>query len=119
MGGKSTFRSARYADEFMTLMRESEIMNDEQFRSHPKVIKARRLLIEAEQDVIRRDRTKTANHLCECEHARKWHGPSYDINYTQGVCSFEGCECMHFLMHKKYLKGRKIDTSWMNTGSVK
>lgn len=26
MGGKSTFRSARYADEFMTLMRESEIM---------------------------------------------------------------------------------------------
>lgn len=37
-----------------------------------------------------------SNNVCKCLHARKLHGKSFSINYTEGKCS--ACNCRNFLM---------------------
>jgi hypothetical protein len=72
------------------------VFEEAEFLNHPKVKAARYLLRQAETEIRLRRYTKTGNHLCECGCPRKWHGPSYSINYTQGACGI--CDCLHFLM---------------------
>lgn len=36
------------------------------------------------------------NDVCVCLHARKLHGKSYSINYTDGHCTT--CNCKNFMM---------------------
>lgn len=70
------------------------------YKDHPKVVQARKLLLEAEQDLRAEWNDKRSKDVCECGHVRNSHGPSYSINYTQGVCKVQGCKCMHFLIVK-------------------
>lgn len=73
-------------------------MLEEEFYKHHKVKEARRLLIEAEGELIAERKEGIGNDLCECGHLRKEHGPSYSINYTGGVC--HKCKCLNFLYRK-------------------
>lgn len=40
----------------------------------------------------------TKKDVCECLHARKYHGKSTSINYTEGKCS--KCNCQNFQMKR-------------------
>ena len=73
------------------------------FYHHPKVQQARRLLIEAEQE-IRAEREKEINaQLRECGCRRDEHGPPHSINYIGGVC--HKCpHCFHFLQAREIQK---------------
>jgi hypothetical protein len=73
--------------------------NTAAFYNHPKVQEARRLLVEAERELRNEARQEAAKHLCECGHERQEHGPSYSINYTEGIC--KQCKCLHFIMQRK------------------
>lgn len=73
-----------------------EPMSDE-YRNHPKVGRARQLLREAHYDLIEKRKHKEAGRVCECSHRRDDHGPSYNINYTGGVCLEGDCKCLNFL----------------------
>ena len=68
---------------------------DPEFKDHPKVIEARKLLKEAELDYIKDKKEITNNTMCECGHIRAVHGTSYSINYTGGFCN--KCDCLNFL----------------------
>ena len=76
----------------------SEIIREE-FYNHPKVRQARKLLEEAERE-MRRGRKED---MCICGHKRKHHGPSFSINYTDGIC--HKCNCLHFI-----IKGKEGET---------
>jgi len=69
------------------------------FSEHPKVIAAKKLLKEAELEFIAEAKERESNHLCQCGHARKDHGPAHSINYTGGSCN--KCECLNFLFDKR------------------
>lgn len=72
-------------------------MNQE-FYNHPKVKEARRLLIEAEREIIKNKKDITNNEICECSHKRLYHGHAHSINYTGGAC--EKCPCINFLQKR-------------------
>lgn len=71
------------------------------YRDHPKVKTARRLLREAAQEVRTQHKAKVAAQICQCGHRRDEHGPSYSINYTDGVCLDRRCACLNYV-HAKY-----------------
>ena len=72
-----------------------DVSKDNKFYNHPKVRQARRLLVEAEQEICQDKREEIDNELCECGHARQDHGTAYSINYTGGMC--KKCGCINFL----------------------
>lgn len=37
-----------------------------------------------------------SNDVCVCLHARKLHGKSHSVNYTEGLC--KTCNCKNFMM---------------------
>lgn len=65
------------------------------FLRHPKVVKARRLLVEAAQEIRQKVKVAHAKEFCGCGHIRKVHGPAHSINYTGGACL--ECRCLNFL----------------------
>lgn len=77
------------------------IEDSNEYRDHPKATQAVKLLREAYYDILDKRKRKTAAAICECTHRRDQHGPSYNINYTGGVCLDESCKCRNFLMKRK------------------
>lgn len=72
---------------------------DPEFKNHPKVKEARKLLKEAEEDYIKDKKEIINNTLCECGHIRADHGQSHSINYTGGICN--KCSCMNFITNRE------------------
>lgn len=71
-------------------------INMTKFYQHPKVREARKLLAEAEFE-LRQERIKElGDHVCVCGHKRSDHGPSYSVNYTDGIC--HKCDCLNFMI---------------------
>ena len=68
---------------------------DPEFKDHPKVKEARRLLREAELEYIKNEKEIINITMCECDHIRSNHGPAHSINYTGGACN--QCHCLNFL----------------------
>jgi hypothetical protein len=65
------------------------------FLRHPKVVKARRLLREAEMEIQKDIRDVTAKAVCGCGHLRGLHGHAHSINYSGGACL--KCRCLNFM----------------------
>lgn len=69
---------------------------------------AKRLLVEATLE-LQRDRQQqraierhtSDAHRCECGHRRNHHTVSTSINYTEGFCMTEGCNCRWFIMREE------------------
>lgn len=71
-----------------------------EYLKHPKVILARKLLREASVELRSQRKEIEFEQKCKCGHRRYDHGPSYSINYTDGVCMIKKCECLNFLQSR-------------------
>lgn len=60
----------------------------------PRISEARRLLFEVERDLQEKKKLEYAQDKCQCGHARVFHGVSWSINYTEGMC--HKCKCKYF-----------------------
>lgn len=69
-------------------IKEKEIEENpiRKWAKHPKVIEARKLLMEADKDLLREYKNALAADRCRCGHSRANHLPSHSINYTEGLC---------------------------------
>jgi hypothetical protein len=72
------------------------MISDAEYMAHPKVQQARRLLLEAWQELRREAQAAADKQICRCSHRRNAHGPSHSINYTGGVCGDAACRCLNF-----------------------
>lgn len=72
------------------------------FKSHPKVIEAKKLMNEAWDKIRMGERGDRGKDECKCGHKREDHNPSTNINYTQGNCRIEGCKCLWYLHAKTF-----------------
>ena len=68
------------------------------YYKHPKVQKARTLLNEAYDELMKEQRRNKGLDVCKCGHKRRDHNPSYNINYTNGSCRKAKCRCLNFMM---------------------
>jgi len=71
------------------------MVSDATYLAHPKVQQARKLLLEAWQDLRRDEQERTDRQVCRCGHRRDAHGPAHSINYTGGVCGDPACRCLN------------------------
>ena len=60
------------------------------------------------------DNQKSTEELCECGHARQYHGKSHSINYTEGKCM--KCKCEHFVIDNQsnLTKAKGIVRNWLH-----
>lgn len=63
-----------------------------------KIAEAKRLLIEATQEMRRDAKRATDRNCCQCGHRRDRHTVSCSVNYTQGFCMTDGCSCKWFML---------------------
>lgn len=65
-----------------------------------KIAKARRLLIEATQEIRAKEKADRAADRCTCGHRRDEHTVSCSVNYTEGFCMTcperGGCRWFHY-----------------------
>lgn len=75
-----------------------------------KVEQARQLLKDADLELHQWKRAQMLacdRDLCKCGHRRDKHGVSTNINYTEGLCLVDGCECCGYLHSGKREKKQK------------
>lgn len=90
-------------------LKEKWTITEYEFRQHPLVEAARRLMKRAEEDIRVRIISKYRFDKCKCGHRRQWHLPEYDGggNYSEGIC--KECKCVHFeLGQKAEIKDGKV-----------
>ena len=68
------------------------------YKTDPRYIEAKRLMAELTKEHRDKERAACDNDLCRCGHKRVEHSFSLSINYTEGFCNHEGCNCENFLM---------------------
>jgi hypothetical protein len=73
------------------------IEDSQTYMNHPKVLRARRLLREAAQEVREGVHRAVAGVVCGCGHRRDAHGPAHSVNYSGGTCLQTRCDCLNFL----------------------
>lgn len=68
--------------------------------AHPKVREARKLLFEAERELLNAYKERIGTDQCECGHARADHFPTISVNCTDGLCRI--CRlCKGFILRRE------------------
>jgi len=65
----------------------------------PRIIEARRLLMEVTKEQRAKRKKESDNTLCMCGHKFKDHSIRYSVNYTAGMCG--KCDCQNYLETNK------------------
>lgn len=73
----------------------------QKWAKHPKVIEARKLLMEADKDLLREYKDNLAADRCRCGHSRANHLPTHSINYIEGMCRI--CHTCKGFIHQRYM----------------